>query len=103
MAQIAASKVTDEDIQKLEDIIGEQTIDAQAEVLREIGFHRYLARMTQHPILILIMDFIDNLLRDTKSKLKLDAEFYDRVRQSHQRVLKCLRQKDGVGARREVF
>ncbi|MBW1790864.1 MAG: FadR family transcriptional regulator [Deltaproteobacteria bacterium] len=102
VAQIAASKITDEDIQKLEDIIGQQTIDAQAEILRGISFHRYLARMTQHPVLILILDFIDNLLRDIKSKLKLDAEFYDKVRQSHQRILKCLRQKDGVGAKREM-
>jgi GntR family transcriptional repressor for pyruvate dehydrogenase complex len=102
VAQIAASKITEEDIQKLEDIIGEQTIDSQAEVLRGISFHRYLARMTQHPILILIMDFIDNLLRDIKSQLKLDADFYEKVRQSHRRILECLTNKDGVGARREM-
>ena len=102
VAQIAASKITGEDIQKLEDIIGEQTIDSQAEILRGISFHRYLARMTQHPILILIMDFIDNLLRDIKSQLKLDADFYDKVRQSHRRILECLIRKDGVGARREM-
>ena len=58
--------------------------------------------MTQNPILILIMDFIDNILRDKKSELKPDAEFYKKVRQSHHRILGCLRQKDGAGARREM-
>ena len=102
-AQIAASKITEEDIEKLEGIIGEQAIDPQAEVLRGIRFHRYLTRMTQHPILILIMDFIDNLLRDIKSRLKLDPDFYDKVRQSHRRILECLINKDGAGARREMI
>ena len=102
VAQIAASKITDEDIQKLEGIIGEQITDSQAEVLRGISFHRYLARMTQHPILILIMDFIDNILRDIKSQLKLDDDFYDRVRQSHRRIFECLIRKDGAGARRAM-
>jgi len=71
-------------------------------VSREIGFHRYLARMTENPILILVMDFIDNILNDIKFQLDLGSEFYHKVAKAHQAILECLKQKDGVGARREI-
>jgi GntR family transcriptional repressor for pyruvate dehydrogenase complex len=58
--------------------------------------------MTENPILILVMDFIDNILNDIKFQLDLGAEFYHKVAKSHQAILECLKQKDGVGARREI-
>jgi GntR family transcriptional repressor for pyruvate dehydrogenase complex len=102
VAQIAASRIQPEDIVKLENIITETPASSPAIVSREIGFHRYLARMTENPILILVMDFIDNILNDIKFQLDLGAEFYHKVAKSHQAILECLKQKDGVGARREI-
>ncbi|MGZ3537836.1 MAG: FCD domain-containing protein, partial [Thermodesulfobacteriota bacterium] len=71
-------------------------------VSREIGFHRYLARMTENPILILVMDFIDNILNDVKFRLDPGAEFYHKVAKAHHAILECLKQKDGVGARKAI-
>jgi GntR family transcriptional repressor for pyruvate dehydrogenase complex len=71
-------------------------------VSREIGFHRYLARMTENPILILVMDFIDNILNDIKFQLDPGVEFYNKVAKAHQAILECLKQKDGVGAREKI-
>jgi GntR family transcriptional repressor for pyruvate dehydrogenase complex len=102
VVQIAASRIKPEDIVKLENIITETPATSPAIVSREIGFHRYLARMTENPILILVMDFIDNILNDIKFQLDLGAEFYHKVAKSHQAILECLKQKDGVGARREI-
>ena len=102
LAQIAASRIRPEDIVKLENIITETPATSPAIVSREIGFHRYLARMTENPILILVMDFIDNILNDIKFQLDLGAEFYHKVAKSHQAILECLKQKDGVGVRREI-
>jgi GntR family transcriptional regulator, transcriptional repressor for pyruvate dehydrogenase complex len=102
VAQIAASRIQPEDIVKLENIITEIPATSPAIVSREIGFHRYLARMTENPILILVMDFIDNILNDIKFQLDLGAEFYHKVAKAHQAILECLKQKDGVGARREI-
>ncbi|NWG02237.1 MAG: FadR family transcriptional regulator [Syntrophaceae bacterium] len=102
VAQIAARRIQPEDIVKLENIITETPANLPAIVSREIGFHRYLARMTENPILILVMDFIDNILNDIKFQLDLGAEFYHKVAKSHQAILDCLKQKDGVGARREI-
>lgn len=102
VAEIAASRIQPEDIVKLENIITETPATPPAIVSKEIGFHRYLARMTENPILILVMDFIDNILNDIKFQLDLGAEFYHKVAKSHQAILECLKQKDGIGARREI-
>jgi len=102
VVQIAASRIQPEDIVKLENIITETPATSPAIVSKEIGFHRYLARMTENPILILVMDFIDNILNDIKFQLDLGVEFYHKVAKSHQAILECLKQKDGVGARREI-
>jgi GntR family transcriptional repressor for pyruvate dehydrogenase complex len=102
VAQIAASRIQPEDIVKLESMIVEHPAVPDTIVSREIGFHRYLARMTENPILILVMDFIDNILDDIKFQLDPGAEFYHKVVKAHQAILECLKQKDGVGARREI-
>jgi GntR family transcriptional repressor for pyruvate dehydrogenase complex len=102
VSEIAASRIQPDDILKLENIITETPATSPAIVAREIGFHRYLARMTENPILILVMDFIDNILNDIKFQLDLGVEFYHKVAKAHQAILECLKQKDGVGARREI-
>jgi GntR family transcriptional repressor for pyruvate dehydrogenase complex len=102
VAQIAASRIQPEDIAKLESMVVEDPAVPQTVVSREIGFHRYLARMTENPILILVMDFIDNILNDIKFQLDPRAEFYHKVAKAHQAILECLKQKDGVGARRKI-
>jgi hypothetical protein len=58
--------------------------------------------MTGNPILILIMDFLDNLLRDLKEQLDLGPDFYAQVKESHRRILDCMIAEDCVGARREM-
>ena len=103
VAQIAASRIQPEDIVKLESMITEDPVAPHTIVSKEIGFHRYLARMTENPILILVMDFIDNILDDIKSQLNLGGEFYHRVMKSHRAILECLKQKDEVGVRREII
>lgn len=103
VAQIAASRIQPEDVVKLESMITEAPATPHTMVSREIGFHRYLARMTENPILILVMDFIDNILNDIKFNLDLGPEFYHKVSKSHRAILECLKQKDGVGARREII
>jgi GntR family transcriptional regulator, transcriptional repressor for pyruvate dehydrogenase complex len=102
VAQIAASRIQPEDIVKLDNMIVEHPAVPQTIVSREIGFHRYLARMTENPILILVMDFIDNILNDIKFQLDPGADFYHKVAKAHQAILECLKEKDGMGARREI-
>jgi GntR family transcriptional repressor for pyruvate dehydrogenase complex len=98
VARIAASKITDKDVQNLKKIVGEKTSGDEDQVSKEIGFHRYLARLAENTLLILIVDFVDNLLDSIKSKAKLGPDFYRNVRKSHQQILDCIIRKDGPGA-----
>ena len=63
-----------------------------------ISFHRYLVRVTQNPILIIIMDFIDNLTADMKIKANVGDEFYSQVKELHNQVINRLMVKDLFGA-----
>jgi GntR family transcriptional regulator, transcriptional repressor for pyruvate dehydrogenase complex len=102
VAHMAALRLPMEEIRRLELMI-DQTEDSDGAISKDIGFHRYLARLSENPILILIMDFIDNLLRDVKCQIKLTSRFYNEIKQSHRRILDCLIRRDPVGARREII
>jgi GntR family transcriptional repressor for pyruvate dehydrogenase complex len=102
VAHLAALVRSQEDIERLGELLAEgHGVQAQ-DVGKEISFHRYLARMIGNPMLILIMDFLDNLLRDLKEQLRLAEDFYRQVEDSHRRILECLIAEDCVGARREM-
>ena len=102
VAEFAASHMKPEDIDNLETLIEENLSEKLTDTSLGISFHRYLARLSENPILILIMDFIDNILRDIKLQLNLGPEFFKEVKQAHRGILDCLIRKDGVGARREI-
>jgi len=99
VAQIAATKRTQKDIQNLKQIIGKKTSSGNTEISKEIGFHRYLARMTENTILTLVIDMIDNILKSMKTNLDLPEAFYEHVHGAHTVILECLIQKDGLAAK----
>jgi GntR family transcriptional repressor for pyruvate dehydrogenase complex len=98
VAFLAARHLDDEDVRRLEKMIEAGEEHGTDELTGDIGFHRYLARLTKNPILILIMDFIDNMLRDLKGQLGLAPEFHARVKQFHRQILAHLRDGDSAGA-----
>jgi GntR family transcriptional repressor for pyruvate dehydrogenase complex len=53
----------------------------------EIAFHRLIARQTDNPILILMLDFVETLLEDYKKILKPDAAFMESVLMAHEAIL----------------
>ncbi len=98
VARIAASKATPEDVSNLKKIIGGTIEPPRSELSKEIGFHRYLARMAGNTLLTLLIDFVDNLLEDIKKQLNLGRDFYAEVRQAHEKILECLIEKDSLAA-----
>ena len=98
IAEIAALKVREKDIEYLERTILEYMDDFDSDLSKGISFHRYLARMTENSILIMTTDLVDNLLSSIKSKLKLETAFYNKVRDSHKIILECMKQRDSIAA-----
>ena len=107
-ARVAAETISSEDLDKLKSILvvcrnalskGDSTSLRKNEIL----FHRIIANATQNPILILILDFIENLLEDVKRILKPDMAFSKRVIESHERIYEALNKRDPVLASREML
>lgn len=99
VAEIAAIRRSDKDIQKLENIMGSTVTSGDNELSKEISFHRYLARITENAILTLTIYLIDNLLKSMKTKIGMPSKFYEHVRQAHALILECIRQKDPMASK----
>jgi len=98
IVQIVIPLITEKDIVNMEEMIEYESDPLLAGSIKGVGFHRYLARITHNPILILITDFIDNLLSDIKIKVNLGDDFYQKVRAFHEQTLQALRDHDVNGA-----
>jgi GntR family transcriptional repressor for pyruvate dehydrogenase complex len=69
----------------------------------EINFHRVIAQNTGNPILILILDFVENLLEDFKKVLKPDLTFSKSVLDAHDKIYQAICDKDPKKASTEMY
>lgn len=107
-AHEAARMISDNDLERLKRInercrIALTENDFTTLRKKEIEFHRTIAAATQNPILIFILDFIENLLEDIKRILKPGSGFSESVVQSHERVYQALAERDADKAAREML
>ena len=97
IARLVVAKISEEDLETLQSFINSEESDIRNNKKKDIGFHRYLARITNNSMLILIVDFIESHLDEIKQSLDLSAGFYANVRDAHRRILECLAAKDPGG------
>jgi len=69
----------------------------------EVDFHRTIAQATRNPILILMLDFVENLLEDFKKILKPDAAFSRSVLEAHERIYDAVCANDSKTAAAEML
>ncbi len=103
LVQIAALKADQNDIDVLRYLPDHQKIDTGDQHSAAIGFHRYIARFSRNPLVILLMDFIDSLLMDIKLELQIEPSFYRETQEAHTRIVDCLQKRDPHGAREEML
>jgi GntR family transcriptional regulator, transcriptional repressor for pyruvate dehydrogenase complex len=102
LAEIGLSRMTKHDIRILETMTNEEGTAPPVKEKYGIGFHHFIARFSENPLLIMFMDFIESLLADLKVTLHPGRDFYDEVKQDHHRIIACFRTKDGVNAKKEM-
>jgi GntR family transcriptional repressor for pyruvate dehydrogenase complex len=107
IAEKATLSITQEDLDRLKKLIKESDLaiknDAAFESRKdEIEFHRIIASITGNPILMFILDFVENLLIDTKGILKPGKEFSNKVLRAHKRIYNGLLQRDVKKVREEM-
>ena len=99
IAEKATLAITQEDLNRLEKLIKESEHAIKNDIVfesrkGEIEFHRIIASITGTPILMFILDFVENLLIDTKEILKPGKEFSSKVLRDHKRIYNALLERD---------
>ncbi len=107
IAEKAARAIGAADLEKLRNLIDdcERLLGSDAPAATrtiEVEFHRLLAALTGNPILIFVLDFVENLLLDTKDILKPGKEFSHQVQKAHRRIYKALLARDVERTRTEM-
>jgi GntR family transcriptional regulator, transcriptional repressor for pyruvate dehydrogenase complex len=97
LARLAAERLSPEDLDDLA-ATHQASLDAMARGLptyaHEIAFHRILARASGNPVFMLIQDFVNSVLSDTKRHLRPGPSFLEEVFTAHDRILEAIRARD---------
>lgn len=107
-ARLAAEKISEEGLQTLKTALKEceelsSHVYSQEVTRSEIKFHRIIANSTENPIMILLVDFVENLLQDIKDIIRPDEEFTKLVIDSHRRIYQAIQARDPERAYDEMF
>jgi GntR family transcriptional repressor for pyruvate dehydrogenase complex len=108
VAEKAALVINEEGLKRLEklnkecDYIIKHDIPIESRK-NEIEYHRIIGSVSGNPILMFILDFVENLLIDTKEILQPSKEFSQKVLNAHKRIYKALLERDPKKAREEMI
>ena len=108
IAEKAILLITEEDLKKLEKLNKECEYVLKNNIpiesrKNEIEYHRIIGSVSGNPILMFILDFVENLLIDTKEILQPSREFSQKVLNAHKRIYKALLERDPKKAREEMI
>jgi GntR family transcriptional repressor for pyruvate dehydrogenase complex len=106
-AEKAAQAITPEEIRNLDKLNEDCALALEAdnpdEIRKnEIAFHRTIAGVTQNPVLMVLVDIVENLLDDTKEILHPDKTFSEKVLAAHKKITAALLQKNPDQTREEM-
>jgi GntR family transcriptional repressor for pyruvate dehydrogenase complex len=104
----AAEHISKDDLEELRELNETARGNLNNDLLEEmshdeINFHRVIAQNTGNPILILILDFVENLLEDFKKVLKPDLAFSKSVLDAHDKIYQAICDKDPKKASTEMY
>ena len=104
----AAEAISKEDLRILNELneLARESLDKkvmQEMSINEINFHRVIAQATNNPILVLILDFVEDLLEDFKKVLKPDLAFSKSVLDAHDRIYEAICDKNQEKASAEMY
>jgi GntR family transcriptional repressor for pyruvate dehydrogenase complex len=108
IAEKAALAITEDDLKGLKKLIEECEYVLKHNVpiesrKNEIEFHRIIGGATGNPILMFILDFVEDLLIDTKEILQPGKEFSKKVLSAHKRIYKALLERNGKKVKHEMI
>ena len=108
VAEKAALAIKEEDLKSLKKLIEECDYVLKHDIpiksrKNEIEFHQIIGSITGNPILMFILDFVENLLIDTKEISQPGKDFSKKVLNAHKHIYKALQERDNKKARGEMI
>ncbi len=103
-AGLAAEQRTEDELADLVRICVEmqEAPDPRQFALKDSEFHRRLTRTTHNPLLILLLDSIQDLMAEVRTLVSEKSGLPERVMPTHVRVIECVASRDSEGARRAM-
>jgi len=108
VAEKAALAITEEGLKRLERLNKECEAILKGEIpiesrKNEIEYHRIIGSVSGNPILMFILDLVENLLIDTKEILQPNKDFSKKVLNAHKRIYRALLERDPEKSRDEMI
>lgn len=106
LARLAAERATPEDVEALKSMnqaYRKSLTRRKPAIKDEVSFHVLLGEVSGNPVMMLILDFVNNLLKDLKGRLKPGLEFSKMVLTAHEEILAAIAAKDGQAAADRMY
>lgn len=101
-AGVAAEVASSEDVEALESLCASMNANAEDRerfAADDSAFHRRIAEITRNPVLILLLDSLQDLLREIRSRVATIPSLAARVMPTHLEICERIRERDVEGAR----
>jgi GntR family transcriptional repressor for pyruvate dehydrogenase complex len=105
IAQVATFRATPSDLQQIENVVLAQEEELRTGALSrryDMEFHRLVVKATHNPVLAIVVNAINDSLRDSIFRSKLSQEMRARVVSSHRSIFEALRNHDAVQAQKAM-
>lgn len=106
LARLASERLTSEELDDLE-ATHKSCLEAMTRGAvtyhNEIAFHGAIARASGNPVFMLIQDFVNSLLADSKRHIRPGPGFLEEVISAHDRILAAIRARDSELAATEMY
>ncbi|MBU1343914.1 MAG: FadR family transcriptional regulator [Proteobacteria bacterium] len=107
-AKLAAQTMSDEDVMVLKELnaSAKKHIKAdnyEAAIADEIALHTKIAEQTNNPLIVLLMEFVEDILVDYKKVFQVGIDELEVILQAHDKIYEAIKDKDGDRAFNEML
>lgn len=107
-AKIAAENMSDKEIlelKKLNDSAAKnlKSYNYNAAIADEIGFHIKITDRTNNPLLVLLMEFVEDIMVDYKKVFQIGIDYLGVVLEAHEKIYQAIKDRDGERAAAEML
>lgn len=107
-AKLAAKNMSDENIQVLQDLNTSaykqlETDNYEGALADEIAFHTKISEVTNNPLVVLLMEFIEDIVVDYKQVFQVGIDYLETVLEAHDQIYQAIKNRDEALASQKML